>query len=155
MGGEGPIINFALPLPPLPTPLGQDYVFCICVGLTNKTEALRGGGGGCVCAAIPPHLVGLSSWQTLLQPAPSTSGFHEDKSGIVTAKPHSPRLPPPHKGPRPGRWDMVWIVHRSGFHCALRRVSQLLAKVQEVMSSAALGWMGLQEFQVDSVTGGG
>ena len=34
-----------------------------------------------------------------------------------------------------------------GLHCALRRVSQLLARLQEVMPCAVLGWMDPKDFR--------
>lgn len=42
-----------------------------------------------------------------------------------------------------------------GLRSAVRRVSQLLAEVQEVMLHAVLGWVEPQGFWVDSVVRGG
>lgn len=83
---------------------------------------------------------------------PHPEGMHRAKPSLAVAGPPTPQLPPTPQRPQLHGWEMPI---GQGLRSALKRVSQLLAKVQEVMLHAVLGWVEPQGFWVDSVVRGG
>lgn len=138
VGGEGPSITFASSLPPPSASLGQDRK---AAGNTSSASAW-----GSQTKQKPQEEKG----DTAMPPHPV--GMHTAKPSLAVAGPPTPRLPPTPQGPRLHGWEMPI---GQGLHSAVRRVSQLLAKVQEVMLHAVLGWVEPQGFWADSVVRGG